>query len=272
MTVARHADRTLTVQLKSADQADLRLDDFLEQLATLKAALRETERMVLGREPSLYFRVKELQKHSPARVVLSAVSDDEDAQTGPQEASYVVRSLTTNLRIIANRKRLPAKIDVPVLDSYREIAAPAEKHNIEVQIQAGAHAVIVGRKFRDTVEGLLGSNEYSYGSVSGRLEAINLHDRNRRFQLFPIIGASRVIGTFRTKDRRAFAGAVDKYITVYGRLYYKTWDKHPYRISADGITVHEVEPGPTLEDLQGISPEATGDLTTQEYIDDLRDE
>ena len=269
--MAPHVDRTLTIQLQSADQADLRLDDFLEQMATLKTALSETERLVSGRNPSLYFRIKHLQKTSPAKVVLEAVSDNEDEHT-PQYASYVVRSLTTNLRIIANKKRLPARIDVPALDSYREIAIPAEKRHIEVQIEAGRHAVIVGRRFREILESLVGEDEYSYGSISGKIEAINLHDRNRRFLIFPVIGASKVVGTFRSRDRKSFAGAVDKYVTVYGRLRYKTWDKYPYQVTADSITVHEVDSGPTLEDLKGISPDATGKLTTQEYIDNLGDD
>jgi hypothetical protein len=270
--MASHEDRTLTVRLKPIDREGLRLDDFLEQLAPLKAALRETERIVSGREPSLHFRVKALQKNSPAKVVLEAVSDTETAESGARYASYVVRSLSTNLRLIVNKKRLPAKIDVPTLDAYRELAAPAEKRRIEVQIQAGRNSVVVGRTFREIVDSLVGEDQYSFGSISGKLEAINLHDRNRSFQLFPVIGASRVGGSFRAKDRKAFAGAVDKYVTVYGKLRYKTWDKYPYHIKADSITIHDIDSGPTLNDLKGISPGATGSLTTQEYIDRLTDE
>lgn len=271
MRMARHEDRTLTIQLLPTDKENLRLDDFLEQLATLKNALRETERMVSGRDPSLYFRIKQLQKNSPAKVVLEAVSDDEAADAGPQFAGYVVRRFTTNLRIIANKKRLPTNINIAALDSYRDIATPAMKNHIEVEIQAGGHAVAVGRRFREILDSLDGEDEYSYGSVSGKIEAINLHENNKRFQLFPVVGASRIVGTFRSKDRKVFAGALDKYVTVYGRLRYKTWDKHACEIKADSITIHDVESGPKLEDLKGISPEATGSLPTQEYIDRVRD-
>ena len=60
-------------------------------------------------------------------------------------------------------------------------------------------------------------------------------------------------------------------MTVYGRLRYKSWDKYPYAISADDIAVHEL-PGKSLEDLKGIAPEATGSLTSQEFVDRLNDE
>jgi hypothetical protein len=274
MTMDRHADPTLTVELQPLDgkHDELRLDDFLEQMATLKTALRETERLVSGGEPSLYFTIKHLQKNSPARVVLEAVSDDGVQKSSPRYASYVVRSLTTNLRLITHKRRLPAKMDVATLESYREIAIPAEKRRIKVKIEAAGHAVSVGRGFREILESLVGEDERSYGSVSGRIEAINLHDKNRRFLLFPIIGPSKIVGTFRSKDRKAFAAAVDKYVTVCGKLRYKTWDKHPYNILADTITVHDSDPRPSLEALRGVSPDATGHLTTQEYIDSLHDD
>jgi hypothetical protein len=64
---------------------------------------------------------------------------------------------------------------------------------------------------------------------------------------------------------------VDKYVTVFGRLRYKTWDRYPYAITADDIEVHDVA-ATTLDDLKGIAPHATGNLTTQEFVDRLNDE
>jgi hypothetical protein len=273
--MAQHCDRTITVQLKNlSNDTDLRLDDFLEQMAALKTALRETERVVAGgAEPSLYFTIKRLQKSSPANVTLEAVSDAGDERSEPRYASYVVRSLTANLRVIANKRRIPSKLDVPALEAYRALAEPAEKRLLEVKIQVGNNSVLIGKRFREILDSIMGDDEFSCGSVSGRLEAINLHDKNRRFQLFPTIGPDRIVGTFRNKDRKRFASAVDRYVTIYGRLRYKTWgSSHPYAINADDITIHDVQGGHTLEDLKGVSPGARGTQSTQEYIDTLRDE
>jgi hypothetical protein len=272
--MTRERDRTITIQVigKGAD-ADPRLDDFIEQMEVLKIALRETERLVSGRDPSLYYRIKRLQKNSPAQVTLEAESDVMEGQSTPTYASYVVRNFTTNLRVIANKKRLPVRIDQPALEAYRGLSATTEKHQLEVEIRTGNHSVIINRKFREIIDGLIGEDEFSYGSISGKIEAINLHDRNRRFQIFPVIGASRIVGTFRQKDRKRFAEAVDKYVTVFGRLRYKAWDKHPYEVIADDITIHDFEPDDDrLYDLKGIAPGATNELTTQEYIDQLQDE
>lgn len=270
--MADRNDRTITIQVlgPEAEGADLRLDDFLEQMESVRTAFRETERLVWHRDPSLYLRIKKLQKSSPAIVMLEAVSDEVDERAEAHYASYVVRSLTTNLRIISKKKRLPARIDMPTLESYRELAVPLERHKLEIQIRAGNNSVVLNRGFRELLEQVIGRDEFSYGSISGTIEELNVHGENR-FRLYPIVGPSRVIGHFRSRDRKRFTGAMDKYVTVYGRLRYKTWEKYPHEILADDINIHDTEV-PTLKDLKGVSPGATGDLTTQEYLDDLRDE
>ena len=272
--MANHQDRTVTIVLTddSVDGDNIRLDDFLEQMRTLKCALRETERLVSSREPSLYFRITRLEKNSPPVVTLEAVSDAIDQRSEPQYASYVVRSLTANLRVIAKKKRLPKGIDYQALAAYRELTAPAEKRHLQVQIKTGNNIVLINSKFRETIDLIAGEDEFSFGSVSGKIEAINLHNTNRKFQIFPTVGASRIMGTFRTKDRKLFAGAVDQYVTVYGRLRYKKWDAFPYAIAAHSIDVHDLSDALGLNDLNGIAPNATGGLSSTEFIDRVRDD
>jgi hypothetical protein len=268
--MAIHTDRTITIQLSGTrDRDSLRLDDFLEELQTIRAALRETERLVSGKEPTLHLQITALKKSSPAVVTLEAVSEAHDERALPEYANYVVRSFTANLRLITNRKKLPGKIDMVTLESYREMAAPVEKNRIEVQIKTGNNAVLINRNFKTILEEVMGEDEFAHGSISGKIEAINIHNRNR-FWLYPIIGPRRVVGKFKAKDRKRFTAAVDKYVTVYGRLRYKTWDKYPYAIKADDIEIHDESV--SLLDLRGIAPDATGNLTTQEYIDQLRDD
>lgn len=268
-------DRTISIQLSPATSAaELRLDDFLEQLGTVRQAFRETERYLSGKEPSLHLRIASLQKSSPAVVVLEAVGSEEEPEEsgrGRAYASLVVRTMTTNLRVIAQRKRLPIKVDMPVIESYRKLTTAAEKYNVEVQIKTGPNSVLINRKFREILDSIVGDDEYSYGSVSGTIEAINLHDKTRRFWLYPTVGASRILGTFRSRDRKRYADAVDKYVTVFGKLSYKSWDKFPYAIAADDITVHDVSVH-AIDDIRGMAPEATGKVNSREFIDNLRDE
>jgi hypothetical protein len=266
--MARHAESLTIELLPEAD--DLRLDDLLEELEALKGALRETERLVTGQEPSLFFRVLHLQKNSPAVIELQAVSNAIDERAEPRFASYVVRNLTANLRVIGNRKRLPGRIDVPTLDAYLEMTEPLERHGLEVVIRSGPNSVRLDRTFRKAIETVMGEDEISYGSVTGRIEGMNTHSR-RSFRLYPAIGPYRVLGFFKKRDREKFSRGMDKYVTVWGMVKYKTWDKFPYAIDADDIEVHE-GPYTPFSELKGIAPHATGPLSSVEYLDNLRDD
>ncbi len=266
--MARHAESLTIELLPEAD--DLRLDDFIEELEALKGALRETERLVTGREPSLFFRIVRLQKSSPATVELQAVSNATDERAQPQFASYVIRNLTANLRVIGNRKRLPKRIDVPALNAYREMTEPLERHGLEVIIKSGPNSIKINRTFREAIEAVMGEDEVSYGSITGHIEGMNTHSR-RSFRLYPAIGPHRVLGSFKRRDRAKFASGMDKYVTVWGNIKYKTWDKFPYAIDADDIEVHE-QPHAPFNQLRGIAPNATGPLTSTEYLDTIRDD
>lgn len=271
--MAGQSDSTITLELTDGtSQDDPRLDDFIEQLRTLKAALRETERLVLNQTPSLYFRVKRLQKNSPSIVTLEAVSDSVDRPVTPRFASHVVKRFAANLSSIGNRRKLPGRIDFVALESYRALAIPAAKNHLQVRIQVGGNSVLIDDNFRRTIDDIAGEDEISHGSVSGKIEAINLHDQSRNFRIYPIIGASRVQGTFRSRDRKLFANAVDRYVTVFGRLQYKKWDRYPHAIRAESIEIHDTSDLPTLDSLKGIAPQATGSLTSQEFVDGLSNE
>lgn len=273
--VTPHEDAVMTVELiPQASNAEFRLDDFLDQMQAIKSALRETERFVSRTEPSLYLRINTLHKNSPIRATLEALPErtpDEMSITPPAYASRIVRTMTTNLRVISRRRVRPAKVDMPVLDSYRKMATPAEKHRVDVKIQSGNNVVVINRKFREALDSIVGEDEYSYGSISGTIEGINIHERNRRFWLYPIIGASKIMGTFRGRDRAKFAQAVDKYVTVNGRLSYKSWDNYPYAVLADDVVIHD-RPHSDISTLKGMAPDATGAITSKDFIDQLRDE
>jgi len=266
-----HADSTLMIQLLTGE-SDLWLDEFLDELRTLGSALRETERLVSQRsDASLSFRIRKLEKNSPATIELEAVSNAKDSERQqPKYASYVVRAMTANLRLIGNRQKLPSRIDVPTLAAYREMTVPLKKHGLEVVVRSGPNSIKINQQFRKAVEAVMGKDEVSYGSISGRIEAMITHGR-RRFRLYPVVGPFRVLGTFRRKERAKFTAGMDKYVTVWGRVSYKTWDPFPYAIAGEHIEVHDSTP-PNLLTFRGIAPNATGNFSSPDYVSELRDE
>ncbi|MEE9163002.1 MAG: hypothetical protein V3U35_08565, partial [Candidatus Neomarinimicrobiota bacterium] len=76
-----------------------------------------------------------------------------------------------------------------------------------------------------------------------------------------------------TEDVEIAINNVNRYLKVTGRVKYHQKSIYPYAVNVDKIEVfpHE-EALPTLYDLRGIAPNATGDLSSEEFIRKLRDD
>ncbi len=70
----------------------------------------------------------------------------------------------------------------------------------------------------------------------------------------------------------AIAG-INHYVNVKGALRYKRRDKFPYAVNDAEIEVYPDEQKlPSIFDLKGIAPDATGDLKSEDFVRKLRHE
>jgi len=123
------------------------------------------------------------------------------------------------------------------------------------------------------VKKIVGEDMVYYGDVSGILEQVNIHGKKRDFYLYPVSGAPRIKCRFTKEDLEIGINSVNRYLKVTGRVKYHQKSSHPYEIDVDLGKVVVFPPEkelPTLFDLRGIAPDATGDLTTEEFISRLR--
>ena len=114
--------------------------------------------------------------------------------------------------------------------------------------------------------------EYAFGSVTGRLEQLNVHDGVNRFTLLPLIGP-RISGVFPEAVKTLIEGGFDRRVRLYGRLKFPSDENYPREI--DQVTDIEVfEPDdelPRLTDLRGIVPDATGGMNIRDFVESLYD-
>jgi hypothetical protein len=266
----------LTIQLigSDADGNDVRFSELITQLEAIKAALKETESCIHDGsiERPLDYRVVDLKHSSPATFVLEPILDNRTAGY----TNRVLKGFTTELRRIREQRRLIAQPEMSRLAAYRGIGRRPKSHIREVRIalQEG-HATReakIDQKFKENLKDILGPDIIANGAVSGKLEYLNLHNV-RKFRLYPNVGPKRINGTFREDKRAAVRSGMDQYVTVFGKLKYKTWDDFPYEVQAEDIQVHEPdEKLPTFNDLKGIAPGMTGDLNSAEWVRRIRDE
>src|SRR5262249_3794293 len=128
------------------------------------------------------------------------------------------------------------------------------------------------QEFRSNVEKILGPDEPIGGSISGMVEAVNFHNTNR-FTLYPVIGPKRVSGMFPQQLRPRIKEAIGTFVTVSGRLYYKTWAVFPHSVFAESVDIPPPEDKlPRLSEMRGAFPNLTGGMSSVEFVERIRNE
>ena len=260
---------TVTIEGSSEDSGHVRLTEFIKQLEAVRTSLKQTERLVSDSDtPSLYYRIVELTYSSPVRIVIEPASSDPNSNG---LGDRTVKRFVTNLRQVSNGRR-PAQVDLSALQSYQNLTSMLKQHVGKVEIRNGDKPVIIDNKFAKRIAKIIGPDEIAKGSVSGMLEWLNLHNANR-FHIYPTVGPQKVDCDFPANLRPKVIEAVDKYVQVFGGLRYKHLEKFPYAVNVEHIEVLPDEKDlPTLYDLRGIAPDATGDLSAADFVRALRDE
>lgn len=266
----RRGRLTVTMVGERTDDDALRFADFIQQLDSVRKALKETCRIRLpDAAKEVEFRVTELSRSSPTTVVLEM-----DGQPGADDMGEAAFAAFVDDGAQIERGERPRGYDGKALSAFQEMGSRLGKRVPRMDISANGRTVPFSARLHHSVGALLGPKQYAYGSITGKLEHINIHRRQNIFTVYPIAGKTDGVrchfGKALLEDA---AGAVNRYVEVVGKLTYNTIDPHPEEISCTSIHVYpEVDVPPRLADLQGIAPDATGKLSSEEFVRELRDE
>lgn len=263
------AQITIQIQGMPEDDGQVRLTEFIKQLEAFKGSLKHTERLVSGEdESSLYYRIVQLSYSSPATVVIEAASRIR-GQAGLGEKT--VKKLLSNLRQVTLGRR-PVRADLTALQSYQNLSSMLRQHVGRVEIKNGDKSIVIDDRFATKIAKIIGPDELAEGSLYGMLEWLNLHHTNR-FHIYPTIGPKKVDCDFPAHLKPQVIASMDKYVQVFGQLRYKRLDKFPYAMNVHYVEVLPSEDDlPTLYDLRGIAPNATGAMSSADFVRSLRDE
>ncbi len=120
---------------------------------------------------------------------------------------------------------------------------------------------------------ILGGDHFAEGSITGMLEQINVHGGKNEFRIYPIAGPPFVKCKFSDDIKGEVKRAIEKNITIHGRLGYKPRASFPYYAEVRSLDIHPPDDKlPTFGSLEGIAPDATGDLSSEDFIRGIRDD
>lgn len=258
---------TLHLRGPDGDNGDVRFDDFIKQLNSVKHALSETER-ILSDQSSVYFKVVDLRHNSPASVVLEAVPVNGHGDN----SQIVVNKFFSSLDDI-ERETAPSGFDFNAFQAFKEMTSLIGKQLTEFSVSRNGDQPKILTSLAGNVDRILGPDEYEMGSITGVLEQINVHANQNVFVVYPTSNQPKLKCIFPQELRAQAVHAVDQYVKIYGQMKYKTYLRgdHPYEMLVKQIEIYPAEDTlPTLGELEGIAPNSIGELTSEEFIRKLR--
>ena len=110
----------------------------------------------------------------------------------------------------------------------------------------------------------------SIGAVEGKLELTSVSGGGRWFNVCHAITGNAVKCELSEDLEDEFASNLGRRVIVSGLVSYNTMGD-PIRVAVDRIRAFEEEEAlPSINDMIGLAPDMTGELTTEEYIRELR--
>lgn len=245
--------RRISVTIEgSAKGGEPSLGEFLRQLEAVKLALKHTERIVTGSdEPDVYFKIVGLSMSSPATVVLEETAISVDGKRGRLPKVPISGRFVSTIHQINQRGTVPQQVkDLPALEAYRNVGA-ASRHGA-VTITSAARKVEIEPEFEGKIDRIIGPDQVIEGSITGMLEAINLHNTTS-FAVYPAVGPTKVACTFPPHLKTSVIAGIDHNVRVVGKLRYKHWATFPHAITVEQIDVYPApDKLPTLQSLYAL--------------------
>jgi len=267
----------INIQLEGSieDNGLVRVSDLTSKLNTLLEIIGKLDRLVTrSGTSSLYVVVYELRLSSPSLVgcELKAFKPHKDYREA------VVNKFFEGLYFI-ERGDVPVEYDSDILQSYKKLGdrigrnGKEDSYLNEVICYSGEIRVKLPQNFEGKVDNIIGEDEITEGSASGILEYLNIHGNKNIFNIYPTAGARQIKCHFPPPLKPQVIQAVDRYVNVIGKLRYKRRDSFPYSMDVEKLEISPPENElPTLFDLLGMAPNATGELSSEEFVRKIRNE
>ncbi len=244
---------SLTIHPSGGDTEPLSAADFVKQVDAVRQLL------ALASPSGFETRIVKLQMNSPATVVLEAPEADD------------IGGFLNGLDEVASGGTAPSYFSRPVFETLRVFASAVGSGVRSAEIESEGRRVVVDVEARRRIESVFGLDTSSEGTADGMLEAINIHGKTNAFNLYPIVGATRISCRFKEDMLPSIKPALGKYVAIQGELKFRWRERHPYEALVNKI---EILPGwdeqPSFTEILGMAPDAAGGQPSEDFVSNLR--
>lgn len=259
----------LVVEGLDRDDGHVRLEVFVSELQKLQAALGRADAHVSNGKRCSYFAVVGLSHNSPATVELEA----RVAPNAEQDCRTSAMALLGQAIEAVQRGDFSEDSDFDLLNDIKELAAPVGSTLKTAQILIADKHYPLTEKLADTVATLQADQEECVTTVEGMLELVNVHDGANVFTIYPSVGPTRIKCRLPESLAEKGIGAIRRRVAVSGVAKFRKFNPFPHEIVADGLEVYDVDSQlPGWGDLLGMAPNATGELSSEDFVRQARNE
>lgn len=257
------AEKKLIVEIKGAleDEEYIRFSELVNQLRAINDTLTQLDhRFTKSGKPSVYYRIVGVSLSSPTTFEIAATPLEPEIDYG----NDVFDTFVSGWKQIQAGK-IPEDFEAGLVENFRRIAPPPKGHIDVVVFKVADNRVEIHKGSGEKVGQLIEGDKEILGTVSGLLEELNVHGV-KKFKIYPPVGPTSIQCVFPDKLKKKVYSAIEKNVTVKGKLKYEAGSKFPNIVLAEDIEIHKSdEQLPKLSDLRGIAPDATEGLPDDEW-------
>ncbi|MEE9443510.1 MAG: hypothetical protein V3V99_12670 [candidate division Zixibacteria bacterium] len=257
-----------TIRSRKNDGDRLRLDDFAEELSHIYKILVRMDKLVSRkRQPTMFFQITNLEYSSPATVEVAAIPEEPSIDYTKAVGVKFIKGIGD-----IQRGEIPEDFDDSLVNDFRKLGSSINKEVASIDVAFDNERVNISRHLDEFIGDVLGGDYFAEGSITGMLEQINIHGGKNEFRVYPVAGPVSIKCKFSDDVKGDAVKSLDRHITIYGRLGYRPRAKFPHCAEVNRIEIHPPDNKlPSFADLRGVAPDATGDLSSEDFIRRLRD-
>ncbi len=264
---------TWTVEGPETENGHVRADDFVDKIEHLLSALNGIDKVVgQTAQPTLYYRIVALSHSSPISITIEPVIKARITNPPPDYIPVRHHRFFKELEAIHRNEPVSEDIDDALLEDFQALAVGRGQTFSAAKISNHEAQVEIDETFESNVSKMLGEAYASYGSVEGKLEKLNIHGKARRVWLYPTVGADKILCDFPAGTRQQILEAADHYVRAEGYKYFRPQSPYPFRVKVMEFEIIDTDNGDTLSGLRGVAPDATGEMTSVDFVRAIRDE
>ncbi|MDI9408531.1 MAG: hypothetical protein QM523_04735 [Candidatus Pacebacteria bacterium] len=283
MPVDQNYDNRLKITLvgRGKDGGDLRLNDFIDELKNIKKAILASSS--IGNNDNaqnltidLDFKVTALSMNSPAQIEIECLPKEPKGKDKlllrldlSKYASNTIDNFVQQLKNIENGKI----VDNFDYEPFEKLCPKSNSGIVAFKIESIYGSSEVTTHTSDLIYKILGTDLVELGSVRGDLHLVNIHSKEKKFIIYPVIGAKKVSCYFDDSFFEKIKAGLDRFVEVSGKVYTKNNMKFPYKIEVEAIDIlPNQDEIPLLSDLMGVYNRVNyGGKNNEEYLAERRD-